>query len=721
MTDSTTTEVKVVRAPALGGDDEDDDEYAAPRADPASDPGIGLDARGGGAGQSLRGQHGGEPARSPPGRRRRGAERYRAHAAAQPRAPKGAKSIKFSKDADTVPPFKPIGAAPPVPPPPPREVVASSKPSPPAFSRPMTPLTPLTNGSAPVATEARDVLDALEIAGIFDPHAAGNAPAVAWDPAAKKPRGKGLFALIAATLLFVGGIVGLFVFIRDKRAKEHEQAEVLLSKVDATLHASVAADLPGAEASLSHVFDLDSRSPRAALEWLRERALLGLLKGGSEIAFEDAMARAQEVGVKESDVAFARIASFLFQNDTVGAAALLPKWDDKAAKEPWYQLLAGATLARAGDVHAIDRFAAAAELDPGLVVAQIELARAMALDGDPAKAMERAKVIKEKFPGRPEGPALVALAWARDPARGDTPPADVEQAMKSAADLPLLAPVRAARDAGAPRHRRSRLRRGEGGDPEGPRSRRRSRRRRLAREHRARHRRRAARAGRGRKSIGRSRSAGATDERRARRRGQPRERSPRCAREADRRARGRRRGSTPRTSTRVATWRRPARERRRGPSDPTSGGSGQGLARRRRRREGRRFRNCRRVAKLESDAPKANAAGPDLAALAARVDKVEAALAAPETETRAVEEKLAAADNATTIAIIAEVAEERLRSGGVLRPSLPPCSVWGSMRRRWRPWKRWSTGRRPAARWPPRSTRLRHTSWPQRLRRSRAA
>ncbi len=70
-----------------------------------------------------------------------------------------------------------------------------------------------------------------------------------------------------------------------------------------------------------------------------------------------------------------------------------------------------------------------------------------------------------------------------------------------------------------------------------------------------------------------------------------------------------------------------------------------------------------RVAKLESDAPKANAAGPDLAALAARVDKVEGVLTAPKNETRAAEEKLAAADNVTAIAITAEVAEERLRVG----------------------------------------------------------
>jgi hypothetical protein len=77
-----------------------------------------------------------------------------------------------------------------------------------------------------------------------------------------------------------------------------------------------------------------------------------------------------------------------------------------------------------------------------------------------------------------------------------------------------------------------------------------------------------------------------------------------------------------------------------------------------------------RVAKLESDAPKANVAGSDLAALAARIDKIEAALSAPKSETRAAAEPPAAADNTTTIAIIAEVAEERLRSGAAFGPEL---------------------------------------------------
>jgi hypothetical protein len=77
-----------------------------------------------------------------------------------------------------------------------------------------------------------------------------------------------------------------------------------------------------------------------------------------------------------------------------------------------------------------------------------------------------------------------------------------------------------------------------------------------------------------------------------------------------------------------------------------------------------------RVAKLESEAQKPGNSGPDPAALAARIDKVEAALAAPKNETNAAEEKLAAADHTTTIAIVAEVAEERLRSGAGFGPEL---------------------------------------------------
>ena len=84
-----------------------------------------------------------------------------------------------------------------------------------------------------------------------------------------------------------------------------------------------------------------------------------------------------------------------------------------------------------------------------------------------------------------------------------------------------------------------------------------------------------------------------------------------------------------------------------------------------------------RVAKLESDASKANTnvSGADLAALAARVDKVEAtlpgridkieaALAAPKPETRS------PTDTDAAIAVIADAAKDRLRAGDPLGPDL---------------------------------------------------
>ncbi len=72
-----------------------------------------------------------------------------------------------------------------------------------------------------------------------------------------------------------------------------------------------------------------ARSPRAAPEWLHERALLGaVLKGGerTSASSKEGITRAQEVGVKESDLAFARESRrSSFQGDTVGAAGAPPE------------------------------------------------------------------------------------------------------------------------------------------------------------------------------------------------------------------------------------------------------------------------------------------------------------------------------------------------------------------------------------------------------------
>jgi tetratricopeptide (TPR) repeat protein len=281
----------------------------------------------------------------------------------------------------------------------------------------------------------RDVLDALALAGIFEPPTTA-AGALVWDRP-EKTRRRGMIPLIVLTVLFIGGSVGGFFYVKHKRDIAHGQAETILAQVDKDLQAGRVTELVSIEDRFGKVFDLDSRSDHAALSWLRERAMSGLLKGGSEIAFQDALDRAKEVGVKEDKTAFAQVAAFLFQGDTVGAAALLSKWDNASGGDPYYQLFAGATLERAGDQRARDRYEASARLDPDLVPAQIALVRSMAIDGNSTKAQELAKNFRTKYADRIEGQALVALAWARDPTRTEQPPPEVQETIAKGDALPI--------------------------------------------------------------------------------------------------------------------------------------------------------------------------------------------------------------------------------------------------------------------------------------------
>jgi len=296
---------------------------------------------------------------------------------------------------------------------------------------------PFRAPSAPAGVpDARDVLDALALAGVFEKAGTGDAK-VNWDRPTEKKRRRGTLPLLVLTMLFAGGGIGGFFYLKSERDKAHLQAETQLTQIETDLRKSQAGLLPQVEQSFSQVFELDSRSDRAALDWLHERTLSGLLKGGADVAFEDSITRAREVKVKEANIAFAQVASFLFQGDTVGAAGLLAKWDGPAGEDPWYQLLAGATLERAGDARAKDRYEQATKLDPDLAIAHIGLIRSTAVDGDPAKAMELARAFRAKFPDRLEGQALMALAWGRDPARSETVPPEVSDTITKGADLPI--------------------------------------------------------------------------------------------------------------------------------------------------------------------------------------------------------------------------------------------------------------------------------------------
>ncbi|HLK37393.1 MAG TPA: tetratricopeptide repeat protein [Polyangiaceae bacterium] len=303
----------------------------------------------------------------------------------------------------------------------------------PLAARPASP-PPRTGGGA-VVPHPRDVLDALALAGVYEPNAKG--AGATWDRPGKGPRRKGAPTLVAAMVLFLAGSVGTYFFYRHKRALDHAQAEALLDSVEATLREAKPDALPDAERALARALALETRSPRAALDWARERAMVGLVKSGADVAFEDAMARAKEVGVPEEKYAFARVASFLFQGDNAGAAAVLPRWDGPAASDAYYQAVAGATLERAGDGRDRDRYASATKDDPSLFVAQVGLVRTTAIRGDVQEAMRLAKELRIKMPDRAEPIALVALAWGRDPARDeDHPPPEADEVSKRAAELP---------------------------------------------------------------------------------------------------------------------------------------------------------------------------------------------------------------------------------------------------------------------------------------------
>ena len=284
--------------------------------------------------------------------------------------------------------------------------------------------------------EARDVLDALELSGVYEPNNVSVPQVFPWTRPDTKISKRGMGVLIGlAAMLLIGGVT-TFVLVTNARTRDRILAEQMLVQVDKDLDQGDVKLLDPAEKSIAKAFDLDSRSPHAALTWLHERVSLGLLKGGADIAFEDADTRAKEVGVDEKKLAFSYVASFLFQGDTAGAAATVAKWDQPCAEDPWFQLLAGATFERAGDPRALERYSAAVRLAPELVLAQILLNRSMAIDGDPKRAAELAKEIKIRQPNRIEASALVLLAWARDPNRGALPD-DGQTVMENADALPL--------------------------------------------------------------------------------------------------------------------------------------------------------------------------------------------------------------------------------------------------------------------------------------------
>jgi predicted Zn-dependent protease len=277
------------------------------------------------------------------------------------------------------------------------------------------------------------VLHALTGAGVFEP--AGE-QAAAWADA-PKPRARFVVRAILLTLLLVCGIAGgVYHLLRKRQAGLYEAAD-LCRQAESMLFTSLPSDLAAIDAKLSRAFDLSPRDPAAALLWARARTLRIFLLDPKSDGLDTAVARARAVGVREDRIAFARIASYLREDDTESALALVAQWDIRAQNDPYFQLVAGAALERAGDARAAERYRLASSLTPDLVVARVLLARAVLLEIDVSRGLGLATEIQKRWPDRAESAALLALAWARDPNRGPPPP-ETRAAEARKKDLPPI-------------------------------------------------------------------------------------------------------------------------------------------------------------------------------------------------------------------------------------------------------------------------------------------
>jgi hypothetical protein len=280
----------------------------------------------------------------------------------------------------------------------------------------------------------RALLQVFADTGVFEP----SGPTAATWAAAPRTRVRFSFSLLVLTVLLLGAGTGIFMYVRDKRSKQAVQARELDAEVQTLLQAGKIADLPHVNDALSRAFDLEPNNPTTALLWTRDLVLRSLEMGAEEQGIDSAINRAREAGVAEADLAFARVGSFLAQNDTAGAIALLPQWDAVEKREPYFQILAGAALERAGDLRAIERFELATKLEPSLAAGHILLARAVVLEGTDRgrNGGELVRAVQARWPGRAEGAALLALSWVRDPGRDAAPP-EVEQARSRKDELPV--------------------------------------------------------------------------------------------------------------------------------------------------------------------------------------------------------------------------------------------------------------------------------------------
>jgi tetratricopeptide (TPR) repeat protein len=283
----------------------------------------------------------------------------------------------------------------------------------PPVPAPASQFTPSTAdvASGPSSLSAQTVLLELARVGLYEKD---SAVIPAWE-AAPRPAPRRVWvmagALVAAAALGVGG----YRYAIGVQSERLAQAQVLGMRLASALDSGSPTQLRASEPDFQRLFELDSRGREAALLWLENRVLQTLLENPPTSGIESALQRARTVGIEETRLIFARVASSLAAGDLPGASATIAEWDARAKGEPYYQLLAGLTFERAGNPEALDRYRAAVALQPDLKLAHVLTARLALLSLGPVPAKSLVEIATAQLGPGAAADVLRGLEWAASP------------------------------------------------------------------------------------------------------------------------------------------------------------------------------------------------------------------------------------------------------------------------------------------------------------------
>jgi hypothetical protein len=299
---------------------------------------------------------------------------------------------------------------------PPREHSAA-----PPVPAPASQFTPSTAdvASGPASLSAHTILLELARVGLFEKD---SSVIPAWE-AAPRPTPRRVWVLAGALAAALGLGVGSYRYAVGVQSDRLAEAQVLGMRLASALDSGSPAQLRLTEPDFQRLFELDSRGREAALLWLDNRVLQTLLEDPPTSGIESALQRARAVGIEETRLIFARLASSLAAGDLPGAGATIAEWDARAKGEPYYQLLAGIVFERAGNPEALDRYKAAVALQPDLKLAHLLTARLALLSSGPDAAKSLVEIATAQLGPGAATDVLVGLSWAASPYTGTQAPA----------------------------------------------------------------------------------------------------------------------------------------------------------------------------------------------------------------------------------------------------------------------------------------------------------